>query len=157
VNRKQQVFVVEYLKCWNASEAARRAGYKNANVQGARLLAIDSIAAEIRARIEEKSMSADEVITRLATQARSDIGEFLTVDGEDWALNLQAIKERGYLVKKIKQGPHGPEIELHDAQAALALLGKTLGLFVDRQELSGGVQLTVVYSNPPEVDPNDLV
>lgn len=82
-------------------------------------------------------MCADEVITRLAEQARGDIANFLVVDGDDWALDLAAIKERGYLVKKIKQGPHGPEIELYDAQAALALLGRTHGLFVDRQEISG--------------------
>lgn len=118
MNRKQQVFVNEYLQCWNATEAARRAGYKHPNKQGPALLVNLGIAAEIRARIEEKSMSADEVITRLADQARGDVGNFIVVDGDDWTLDLAAIKECGHLVKKIKQGPHGPEIELHDAQAS---------------------------------------
>lgn len=29
---KQRVFIEEYLRCWNATEAARRAGYKGNNV-----------------------------------------------------------------------------------------------------------------------------
>ena len=157
MNQKQRVFVAEYLRSWNATEAATAAGYAHPRQAGCRLLTHVDISTEIRARINELAMSADEVVTRLAEQARSDIGDFVVVDGDSWTLDLQAIKERGHLVKKIKQGPHGPEIELYDAQAALALLGRTHGLFVDRQEISGDVQLNVVYTNPPETDPDDRI
>lgn len=148
---KQQVFVEEYLKCWNATEAAITAGYseRSAYSIGHRMLKNDEVLEEIKARITEKSMSADEVIIRLAEQARNNIGDFITVDDGSWTLDLDAIKENGHLVKRIKNGPHGPEIELHDAQAALIQLGKVHGLFVDRQEVTGkdGAPLTVRYVN----------
>ena len=50
---KQQCFIDEYLACGNATEAARRAGYRQPNVQGAQNLVklsnfIDEQAREIR-------------------------------------------------------------------------------------------------------------
>jgi phage terminase small subunit len=53
-NERRTRFISEYLQCLNASEAARRAGYKmKANVAGPRLLAKDSIKTEISRRISE--------------------------------------------------------------------------------------------------------
>lgn len=53
-NERRKRFVSEYLQCLNASEAARRAGYKSkANVAGPRLLANASIKTEISKRIAE--------------------------------------------------------------------------------------------------------
>lgn len=40
---KQKNFVIEYLKCLNASQAARIAGYKHPGTQGNRLLQKDAI------------------------------------------------------------------------------------------------------------------
>lgn len=52
------------------------------------------------------------------------------------ALDLEQARDRGklHLLKKYKEGQWGPEIELHDPQAALTLLGKHHGLFVERTE-----------------------
>jgi phage terminase small subunit len=79
MNRKQRAFVEEYLSIWNATEAARRAGYKHAHVQGPRLLANVSIKAAVQTRLEEKAMGADEVLTRLAEQARADFKNYAKV------------------------------------------------------------------------------
>ena len=65
LTNKQRVFVEEYLRCWNATEAARRASYAHPNVAGPRLLVNVSIAAEIEHEVSERSMSADEVASRL--------------------------------------------------------------------------------------------
>ena len=73
LTNKRRVFIEEYLKCWNASEAARHADYAHPGSQGHSLLKILEIQEEIERRIEEKAMGADEVLTRLAEQARSDI------------------------------------------------------------------------------------
>jgi hypothetical protein len=62
--------------------------------------------------------------------------------GIDWA----EVEKRGYLVKGIKYTRLGiPMLEFYDAQRALELMGKTHGLFVDKQEISGanGQPLTV--------------
>lgn len=150
VNTKQTVFVNEYLRCWNSAEAARRAGYNGkSNVVGPRLLADVSIKAEIDARLAEIKMSADEVLARLADQARADMGEFLRFeDGIKLPfLDLKTANEKGLLklVKKFKYNAEGhPEIELYDAQAALVHIGKAHGLFTDKVEHSGNVSANLI-------------
>ena len=54
---KWLIFIAEYFKDWNGSAAAVRAGYKGKpNVIAARLLANDSIKAEIERQIAERAM-----------------------------------------------------------------------------------------------------
>jgi len=54
LNERRKKFISAYLETLNASEAARQAGYKGkSNVAGPRLLANDSIKAEISRRIAE--------------------------------------------------------------------------------------------------------
>ena len=142
---KQRIFVEAYLTTWNATEAARQAGYKHAHVQGPRLLAKVSISEAVEARIKEAAMETDEVLARLSEQARANIGDFAkqafvietdeqgrqsTIDSVD--LDWDQIKARGHLVKKISSNANGPAIELHDGQAALIQLGKHLGLFAEK-------------------------
>lgn len=86
---KQRVFIQEYLICWNATEAARRAGYAQPNVQGSQNLVKPSIRGEIQRRLAEKAMSADEVLARLADHARGSMGDFLRVDEEDVLIDVQ--------------------------------------------------------------------
>lgn len=73
LTKQQQVFVDEYLKCFNASEAARQAGYKSrSDVIGSQLLGIPSVKALIDARIAASHMSADEALQLLAEMARGE-------------------------------------------------------------------------------------
>jgi hypothetical protein len=81
---RQRVFVDEYLKCFNASEAARRAGYTGAaDVVGPRLLGDVGIRTEIDKRLSEIHMSADEALQVIEQQARANIGEFFKLV-EEW-------------------------------------------------------------------------
>lgn len=137
LTKKQAVFVEEYLKCWNATQAAQCAGYAYPNKQAPRLLVNVGIAEKIKARIAEKAMSADEILLRLGEQARSDISQFVQITPSGLSIDWDVVKKNGHLVKKIKMGPSGPEIELYDSQNALIQLARTFGLFIDRQELSG--------------------
>jgi phage terminase small subunit len=142
LTNKQRVFIEEYLATWNATEAARRAGYAYPNVEGSRLLVNDSIAAEIEARIAEKVMSANEVLVRLAEQARAEQNRYLTPEG----INLEALLRdgKGHLVKGIKETKYGQEIEFYDAQAALVHIGKHHGIFTDKVDVnhSGNIGFT---------------
>jgi phage terminase small subunit len=148
---KQRAFVEHYLQCWNATEAARRAGYsvKTANQQGPRLLVNVGIQAAVDARLDELKMGADEVLTRLASHARGSMDDFI---GSMDRIDLDKARNRGvmHLARKLKQRTttisksqgedvetHEIELELYDAQSALALLGRHHKLFVDRQEVSG--------------------
>jgi hypothetical protein len=83
VVNKQRVFVEEYLQCWNATEAARRAGYAHPNTQGPRLLVNVSIRELIDRRLREKQASADEALVIIAEQMRADIGVFYKIV-EEW-------------------------------------------------------------------------
>jgi phage terminase small subunit len=133
LNRKRRVFVEEYLRTWNASEAARRAGYAHPGSQGHRLLKTVEVEAEIQRRLNELKMGADEVLIRLSEMARADISEFITPSGGiDWA----KVREQGYLVKKVRHNfGKNSEIELHDAQSALQLIGKHHKLFTESIEV----------------------
>lgn len=132
---KHQVFIAEYLKCWNASEAARRAGYTgDANTVGPRLLANVGISEEIERRKAEIIMSADEVLARLTEQGRAAYSAYFTADGSVDLGKLIA-DGKAHLIKKIKPTKEGLEVEFYDAQAALAQLAKANGL--DRIELTG--------------------
>lgn len=129
---KEKVWLAEYLKCWNATEAARRAKYAWPDKEGAKKKA--KFADEIQAHVAEIQMDADEVLRRLAEHARANIGEYINVlPGGQAIINLEKAKKAGalHLIKRLKVTRAGPEIELYDQQAALNLIGKHLGLFKD--------------------------
>jgi phage terminase small subunit len=69
-------------------------------------------------------------------------------------LNLVEAAKAGklHLIKSMKDTRWGISVELYDAQAALALLGKHHGLFVDRQEITGkdGIPLKVYVGIDPD-------
>lgn len=159
---KQRVFIDAYLTCWNATEAARRAGYAFPNVEGSKNLVKPSIAAAVRQRIDEMAMTADEVLIRLADHARGDLSPFMrTIDGAvSFDLSTETAAGKMHLIKKVKQvqkrgtNKNGgeweeeyTEVEIHDPQAALVHIGRHHKLFVDRQEITGkdGNTLVIQY------------
>ncbi len=136
---RQRVFVEEYLTCWNASEAARRAGYKGKpNVVGPRLLANVSIQEVIKARVDELSMSANEVLLGLTAQARGTLGDFVVIGKDGARIDLEKARKAGKLrlVKRLAETKYGLAIELYDAQAAMVQIGRARGMFVDKTALT---------------------
>ena len=110
---KQKRFVQEYLVDLNATAAASRAGYKNANV-GRRLVSKsnavkEAIAEEQQKRAERNELSQDYVLKRLVIEAEN--------------------YEEG--------SSHAARV------SALNLLGKHLGMFTDKVQMehSGGLDL----------------
>jgi hypothetical protein len=143
---KRQTFVDAYLECWNASEAARIAGYAAPGQQGHRLLKDIEISDEIKRRVTERAMSADEVLIRLAAQARGSMDDFVSFrPGVKLPLlDLEKAHEAGKfgLVKKLKYTADGAvEFELYDAQAALMKLAQIHGLQTNKTEISGTLHL----------------
>jgi hypothetical protein len=139
---KRQAFVDAYLECWNASEAARVAGYAVPRQEGSRLLSNVDIQDEIQRRVNERAMTADEVLLRLAAMARGNIGDFFSIvpDREFPVLDMKKAYAAGNfkLIKKIKYSAEGAmEFELYDAQAALVQLGKFHKVIIERSEVSG--------------------
>lgn len=138
----QQKFIAEYLQCFNASEAARRAGYSPnaAGQQGYSNLRHPEIAEVINKYFDDYMMDAKEALTRLSDMARGTIEDFVDVDpnlDRAFFLNFNKAKENGklHLIKKLKYNINGhPEIELHDAQAALIQIAKHHGLLKEEAQ-----------------------
>jgi len=143
---RQRAFISYYLECWNASEAARKAGYseKTARFIGSENLTKPNIRAEIDRRLKALAMSADEVLARLQAQATASMAEFVNVNQEtgEPAIDLRKAEQSGKLnvLKKLSITDKGLTVELYDAQGALQLLGKHHGLFTDKIEHSGTIK-----------------
>jgi phage terminase small subunit len=136
---KRRLFAEEYLKDFNAMAAAERAGYsvRSARQRGYILRHLPEVEEYIQARIEERAMTADEVLIRLAEQARGEHTRYLQADG---TFDLERLIGAGkaHLVKGTKWDAQGNlVVEFHDAQSALQLLGKHLKLFTEQVEHSG--------------------
>lgn len=146
LSAKHQQFINEYLQCWNATEAYMRVyecSYATANSNGPKLLVNTSISEALQKRIDENAMTADEVLARLAKQARGTMRKFVNVSpsGDSFTLDLTD-DETGKLdiVRKITKTTRRfgdteieeATIDLYDAQSALVHLGKHLDLFSDK-------------------------
>ena len=136
---KRKVFIEAYLTCFNASEAARQAGYKQPGVYGHHLKNLKIVRDEIARRLADMAMTADEVLFRLGEHARSDVALFVNEAGE---IDISAVRDHGHLVKRYIRNKRtdSTTIELHDAQAALTLIGKHHALFTDRVEHAGEIR-----------------
>lgn len=147
LNKRQQVFIDEYLKCFNGAEAARRAGYseKSARQTASELLSNPDISEHIQARLSEVHMSADEALKLTADIARGDLSDFMAIGSMGFSLDLQAALKAGKtnLIKKVSQKTitvngknedketHIIDIELYDRQAALRDILKMHGKISD--------------------------
>jgi phage terminase small subunit len=121
----QKRWVEEYTVDFNATAAARRAGYQAPQQAAYRNRDTPELMAAVKERMEELKMSADEATLRQAQLARASMDDFYRVVEDDQghvrtvfdlAGALQAGK--GHLIKKIKWTKHGPHVELYNARKA---------------------------------------
>lgn len=144
LSNKQQVFVNAYLRTFNATKAAKEAGYSEdtAYSQGARLLKHVEIANAIRARMEADAMSTSEVLYHLAQIARGDFDDIADSNG---TLDMTEARRVGKtnLIKRVKNKAivteqsdiSETEVEMYDRLRALELIGKYLKLWTDKVEV----------------------
>lgn len=146
---KQWAFVLAYTgqARFNATEAARQAGYKGNDVTlatvGYENLRKPHIKRAIEARMKSLVMSADEALLRLSDHAKSDMIDFISLDANDLpTLDIKKAIGAGktHLIKKLHYNNHGPVIELYDSQAALIQIirqerGDKLALALDEETL----------------------
>lgn len=105
---KQQAFVEHYAACGNATEAARRAGYKKPHPQGAENLLKPTIRAALATLVQEKSQA------RIAT-----------------------LEERQQFWTSVLRGDEGYAAEMRDRLKASELLSRCRGDFLERREMTG--------------------
>ncbi len=147
---KQKRFIEEYLVDLNATQAAIRAGYsvKTADVQGAQnLVKLKVFIQEAQnKRSERVQISQDEVIRRLLENADIASGKKPTT------ITIPSKNENGEVIgNDVVHFVYEPS----SVNKALELLGKHLGMFKDRVDVtSGGNALPAVinisFSDEPE-------
>lgn len=137
-------FATEYVKDFNGTQAAKRAGHQgNDNVlavTASRLLRNSKVQGYIRDLLRTRVMDVSEVLSRLADTARLDLSPYLVKKRGKHYINIDAITADGlgHLIKELSYDRKGnPIVKFDDRQSALEKIGKHLGLFVDRIEHSG--------------------
>lgn len=168
---KQMRFVDEYLVDFNATQAAIRAGYspKTAAAAAARLLRNVNIQAEIARRQKDlqrrTEVTQDRVVKELARIAFANIADYLHVetqtrtkdDGTEVTYQTVMFNETQELsadqraaLAVVKQSVNGFELKLHDKIKALELLGRHIGMFTDKLEVKGAIDIASVLSEARE-------
>lgn len=149
MTKKQKRFVEEYLIDLNATQAAIRAGYSpdTAKSIGSENLTKPDIQARIAKAMAERSrrtgVNADRVVMELAKIAFVNASD--VIDAETAALKPNAAPEDTAAIQSVKVKTFGEdglerEIKMADKLKALELLGKHLGMFKDKVELSGSLE-----------------
>ena len=149
MTKKQKRFVEEYLIDLNATQAAIRAGYSpdTAKSIGSENLTKPDLQARIAKAMAERSkrtgVSADRVVMELAKIAFVNAGD--VIDAETATLKPDAAREDTAAIQSVKVKTFGEdglerEIKMADKLKALELLGKHLGMFKDKVELSGTLE-----------------
>lgn len=137
LTEKQKRFCEEYLIDLNATQAAKRAGYKNAEI-GRQLITKNNVLEYLNKLRSERSkrtqITADRVLAELAAIAFSDRTELAKI-GDCGEVEFTPTDKLTGDVKKtiagIENGKYGTKVTSYDKVKALELLGKHLGLFAN--------------------------
>ena len=154
---RQAAFVREFLIDLNGKQAAIRAGYSpnGAGVQACRLFADANVAKAIAKAQTERAarteITADRVLRELAKIGFANMGDYMRSSPsgdpyldfsaltDDQTAALQEVTVDDYVegrgddartVKRVK-------FKLYDKRAALVEIGRHLGMFVERHEVTG--------------------
>lgn len=158
---KQRRFVDEYMIDLNATQAAIRAGYsKNrASEIGYQLLHKTTVQRYLEAaqaaRSKRTEITQDMVLRELAKIGFSDIRRIVTWGktelrvGDDPDAPIQTYNglaliasdtvddDTAAAIAEVSEGREGLKVKLYDKKGALADIGRHLGMFKDKVELSG--------------------
>jgi phage terminase small subunit len=164
LNDKQRRFVSEYLIDLNGTQAAIRAGYseKTAGAQAFDLLKKpelqEALSVAMQAREKRTGITQDRVLQELAKIGFSDIRRVVRWGNTELKVNESGDEEgpttevyhglcltaadeidddTAAAIAEVSQGREGLKVKLYDKRAALVDIGRHLGMFKDKVELSG--------------------
>ena len=154
---KQQRFVEEYIVDLNATKAAIRAGYsvKSARQIGAENLSKPYIQAAIQEAMDRRAVrtdiTADDVLAELAKIGFANLEDYIRVskDGDPYVDLSAMTREQAAAISEVsvEDFPEGRgkdarmvrkvRVKFHDKKSALVDIGKHLGMFKTKVEVSG--------------------
>lgn len=157
---KQKIFADEYLIDINATRAYKVAYPKvkkdeTAKAAASRMLTNVNVGAYVEKRMKDREkrteITQDMVLKELAKIGFADVTDFVTIEdqGSYKAVKVKTTndmpRDKLGAIAGIKEGTNGIEIKLNDKGKALELIGRHLGMWKDKMELSGEVKINNPY------------
>lgn len=137
---QEQSFINEFLLDFDATKAAGRAGYQSDYAAGRKHLMNPVIRFVILCRQNElrdlSQVTAQAVLNEYAKIAFADIGNFVEFDNNTVTLKDSSGVDTS-MISEVQSTQHGVKIKLHNKQTALEALGKSLGMFREKVEVTG--------------------
>lgn len=148
MTEKQKIFANEYLIDLNATRAYRVAypsvkKDETAAAAATRMLRNVKVAAYIQERMRERQkrteITQDRVLQELAAIAFAKATDYAEVENGQVIIKdtVNLDEQQVKAIAGIKEGKYGIELKLNDKEKALELLGRHLGMFKDKLEVSG--------------------
>ena len=148
MTEKQKIFADKYLIDLNATRAYKIAyprvkNDETAAAAAARLLKNVKVAEYIEKRMQDRQkrteVTQDRVIEELAAIAFARATDFAQIVNGNVVLTdtVDLTESQTKAIAGIKEGKFGIELKLNDKEKALELLGRHLGMFKDKLEVSG--------------------
>ena len=137
LTEKQKRFADYYIETGNATESARRAGYKGKNLNNvasenlAKIGVKSYIDEKLKVLENERTASAKEVLEFLTKSMRGELDEEIVV--------VEGTGDGTSEARKIKK-----QIGLRERIKSAELLGKRYRLFTDKVEVAGVVPVMIV-------------
>jgi phage terminase small subunit len=148
---KQKIFADEYLIDLNATRAYKVAYPKVKNDETAaanssRMLRNAKVEDYIQKRMKDREkrteITQDMVLKELAKIGFANVTDYVTIEGPYVKVKQTTDMPEDKLgaIAGIKEGANGIEIKLNDKGKALELIGRHLGMFKDKLEVSGTLE-----------------
>ena len=148
MTEKQKIFADEYLIDLNATRAYRVAypsvkKDETAAAAAARMLRNVKVAAYIQERMQERQkrteITQDRVLQELAAIAFAKATDYAEIKNECVRIKdtEELDEQQARAIAGIEEGKFGIKVKLNDKEKALELLGRHLGMFKDKLEVSG--------------------
>lgn len=170
LNKRQKLFIREYIKDYNALAATVRAGYSEISAPYQSYFLMKNKKVQLAIEKWEKFLAnrfintKERVLKEMSILAFSDIQDYLDVDGnlKIWSelpsQVTRAIKKlKIKTTKRIEKGTNDEiqfkevEFELYDKKAALDQMGRELGLFKEKKELTGADGTPLIPNGPTTI------
>ncbi|MBE7721635.1 MAG: terminase small subunit [Lacrimispora celerecrescens] len=152
LSAKQKLFADEYLIELIVTRPYKAAYPKvkkdeTAKAAASRMLTNVNVAAYVEKRMKDREkrteITQDMVLKELAKIGFADITDFVTIEskGSYKAVQVKSpdemLRDKLGVIAGIKEGANEIEIKLNNKEKALELIGRHLGMFKDKLEVSG--------------------
>lgn len=148
MTEKQKIFADEYLIDLNATRAYRVAypsvkRDETARANSSRMLTNANVAKYIAERMQDRQkrteITQDRVLQELAAIAFAKATDYAEVKDEQVIIKdtKKLDEQQTRAIAGIEEGKFGIKVKLNDKEKALELLGRHLGMFKDKLEVSG--------------------